>query len=121
MKGAGNLIPVYTIKTVKMKKKTLNQNNNSSPNMYNSGTAIEKNKKKIIATFKYLCIIKKRKKKHYVHNEMWQCQNLGRLPHQVVTDSSQTGSLELLCMHASKLSWRSRSGNFAGFPSKIFL
>ena len=33
MKGAGNLIPVYTIKTVKLKKKTLNQNNNSSPNI----------------------------------------------------------------------------------------
>ena len=37
---------------VKMKTKTLNQNNNSSPNMYNSGTAIEKNQKKIIATIK---------------------------------------------------------------------
>ena len=96
MKGAGNLIPVYTIKTVKMKKK--------------------KHWTKI-TIHPQICITLA----HYVHNEMWQCRNLGRLPHQVVTDSSQTGSLELLCMHASKLSWRSRSGNFAGFPSKISL
>ena len=38
MKGTGNFIPVYAMETVKMKTKTLNQNNNSSPNMYNSGT-----------------------------------------------------------------------------------
>ena len=121
MKGTGNFIPVYAMETVKMKTKTLNQNNNSSPNMFNSGTAIEKNWKKIFESIKNLCIKTKRNENHYVHNEMWQCQNLDRLPHQVVTGSSQTGSLELLCMHASKLSWRSRSGNFAGFPSKISL
>ena len=41
MKGTGNFIPVYAMETVKMKTKTLNQNNNSSPNMF-----IEKIKRK---------------------------------------------------------------------------
>ena len=59
MKGTGNLIPVYAMETVKMKTKTLNQNNNSSPNMFNSGTAIEKNWKKIFESIKNLCIIEK--------------------------------------------------------------
>ena len=59
MKGTGNFIPVYAMETVKMKTKTLNQNNNSSPNMFNSGTAIEKNWKKIFESIKNLCIIEK--------------------------------------------------------------